>query len=232
MMKRLLTLSILMMSLTVVAQQVDITFELNMSSVTTADAVWIAGGGNFENPGDNPAYQMTETSPGSDVYTVTVTRDVGFSSYYTFTNGTCGDYSCKENLAGLPCGDPGNFNDRFLPPVSSDTTILACFGQCSTDGTCDAVETSDVTFRVDMNDYAGSFSTVSIGGTWNGFNPTEFPMTETSPGSGVYEITLGFTDGLTYEYKFIEDGGVAGEEYYETLAVGLPCTMTSGPFTN
>lgn len=230
MMKRLLTLSILLSTLTLMAQTVDITFQLNMSSVTTSpDGPFLAGGGNFGNPGDNP---MTETGVGTDIYTITVTQPAGFSSFYTFTNGNCPDYSCKENIAGLPCANPDNFNDRFLPPVSQDTTILACFGQCTTDGECEALETSDLTFRVDMNDYEGNFTTVSIGGTWNNFNPIEFPMTETSLGSGIYETTLNFTDGLTYEFKFIEDGGQGGEEYYETLTEGSSCTVTAGPFTN
>ncbi len=212
-----------------VVETVDITFEVNMSSVpTAASGVFLAGGGNFGNPGDFP---MTETAPGSDVWTITVTRPVGFSSFYTFTNGLCPDYSCKENLAGLPCGNPGNFNDRFLPAVNSNTTIQHCFGQCSTDGTCEIVTLSDVTFSVDMNAYAGTFSSVSVGGTWNGFNPLDFPMSETSPGSGVYETTISLADGI-YEYKFIEDGGAGPDEYYETLTEGDICTVTNFGFTN
>ncbi|MDA0973771.1 MAG: hypothetical protein O2867_08565, partial [Bacteroidetes bacterium] len=212
-----------------VAETVDITFEVNMSAVPTAAlGVFLAGGGNFGNPGDNA---MTETAPGSDIWTITVTRPVGFSSYYTFTNGLCPDYSCKENLADLPCGDPNNFNDRFLPSVNSNTTIQHCFGQCTTDGTCETVSFSDVTFSVDMNAYAGTFSSVSVGGTWNGFNPLDFPMTETSPGSGVYETTISLADGI-YEYKFIEDGGAGPDEYFETLTEGDVCAVTNFGFTN
>jgi cysteine-rich repeat protein len=195
---------------------------------TNGSGVFLAGGGNFGNPGDFP---MVETAPGSDIYTITVTRPVGFSSYYTFTNGLCPDYSCKENLAGLPCGDPGNFNDRFLPAVTENTTVSTCFGQCSTDGSCEIIVPSDITFSVDMNAYTGTFSSISVGGTWNGFNPLDFPMTETSPGSGIYETTISLADGI-YEYKFIEDGGAGAEEFYENLIEGSSCTVTNFGFTN
>ena len=94
--------------------------------------VFIAGGGFFGNPGDNA---MTDED-GDGIYSITVEVAAGFSSYYTFTNGACGDWSCKENLAGLPCGDPNNYNDRFLPEVYSSIEVSTCFGQCSTDGTC------------------------------------------------------------------------------------------------
>jgi hypothetical protein len=69
---------------------------------------------------------------------------MGFASYYTFTNGACGDWSCKENLEGLPCGDPDSFNDRFLPATQSDTTIMACFGNCANDGSCQVTRTRGV----------------------------------------------------------------------------------------
>ena len=52
-------------------------------------------------------------APGS----ITKTVDEGFSSYYIFTNGACGDYSCKEQLAGLPCSNPDNYNDRYVGNV-------------------------------------------------------------------------------------------------------------------
>ena len=36
----------------------------------------------------------------------------------------------------MPCADPNNWNDRILPVITSDTTLLHCFGNCVTDGTC------------------------------------------------------------------------------------------------
>lgn len=127
-------------------QEVDITFQLGFGDVVPSpDGVWLAGGGNFEVPGGR--FEMLDDD-GDGVYEITVPREIGFSSHYTFTNGNCPDYSCKENLAGLPCGDPNNFNDRFLPAVSTDTVLATCFGECTTDTKC-AVGLNDL--REDEN---------------------------------------------------------------------------------
>jgi len=56
---------------------------------------------------------------------------MGFESYYTFTNGACGDYSCKEMIAGQDCSNPDNFDDRFMSLPAGETTIIACFEECS-----------------------------------------------------------------------------------------------------
>ncbi len=109
-------------------EEVRIIFKLGMGSVTpNPDGVWLAGGGAFEVPGGR--YKMNDND-GDGVYELVVPRKAGFSSYYTFANGPCPDYSCKENLTGLPCGDTLNFNDRFLPAVNTDTEVATCFGTC------------------------------------------------------------------------------------------------------
>lgn len=111
-------------------EEVQITMRLGMGDVVPdSNGVWLAGGGNFEIPGGR--FEMMDPD-GDGIYEITFPRGIGFSSFYTFTNGPCPDYSCKENLAGLPCGDPDNFNDRFLPPVTTDTIVETCFGTCST----------------------------------------------------------------------------------------------------
>jgi len=115
-------------------EEVSITFRLGFDAVEpSTDGVWLAGGGNFEIPGGR--YQMFDND-GDGIYEITVPRARGFSSFYTFTNGNCPDYSCKENLEGLPCGNPDNFNDRFLPPVEADVEIGTCFGTCAENAEC------------------------------------------------------------------------------------------------
>ena len=76
----------------------DVTFNVNMANETvSAEGVFLAGGGTFGNPGDNP---MTDDD-GDGIYSITVSLPIGLTSYYAFTNGACGDWSCKENLTGL-----------------------------------------------------------------------------------------------------------------------------------
>jgi hypothetical protein len=115
-------------------EELRITFKLGMNGVTpNPEGVWIAGGGNFSVPGGN--FKMTDAN-GDQIYELVVPRRAGFNSYFTFTNGPCADYSCKENLAGLPCGVATNFNDRFLPAITKDTIVATCFGTCFDNAQC------------------------------------------------------------------------------------------------
>jgi len=115
-------------------EEVTIQFRLGMGGVVpNADGVWLSGGGNFDVPGGK--YRMSDDDL-DGVYEISVPRKRGFSSYYAFANGPCFDFSCKENLAGQPCGDPANFNDRWLPAVQNDTIVATCYGACFTNTTC------------------------------------------------------------------------------------------------
>ena len=199
----------------------EVTFNVNMANEEVAPTgVYLAGGGNFGNPGDN---QMTDLD-GDGIYSITMMLDEGFSSYYTFTNGACGDWSCKENLNGLPCGDPNNYNDRFLPAITGPTEISTCFGQCSTDGTCETVSNAMVTFQVDMNTEAVT-GDVTMFGSFNGWSFPGELMTDDN-GDGIYEYSTELQAG-GYEYKFVNSGV---EESFP--ADSLECTLTSGVFTN
>ncbi len=115
-------------------QERSITFRIGMYTFTPSpDGVWLAGGGNFDVPGGK--YKMQDDD-GDGIYEITVPREVGFSSYYDFANGACPDYSCKEDLSGQSCGDPNNYNDRFLSAVQTDTIVETCFGTCFIDAAC------------------------------------------------------------------------------------------------
>jgi hypothetical protein len=121
-------------------EEVKINFKLGMGSVIPSpDGVWLAGGGNFEVPGGR--YKMSDAD-GDDIYELTVPRKKGFKSFYVFANGACPDYSCKEILAGLPCGTPTNYDDRFLQEVQSDITVATCFGACFTNADCVIIGTN------------------------------------------------------------------------------------------
>jgi hypothetical protein len=112
----------------------QLTFRLGMFVFPPSpDGVWLAGGGNFDIPGGK--YKMQDDD-GDGVYEITMPRSLGFESYYDFANGACPDYSCKEDLTGQSCGDPNNYNDRWLPSLQADTIIETCFGTCFTDVAC------------------------------------------------------------------------------------------------
>ena len=197
-----------------------VTFNVNMANEDVSEeGVFIAGGADFGVPGDNPMLD----ADGDGIYSATFTYDAPYSGYYTFTNGACGDWSCKENLAGLPCGDPGNFNDRFLE-VSENTTLSTCFGQCTTDGSCESTADVAVTFRVDMSEQTvagGVFLHAAFDG-WGAI-----PMND-DDGDSIYETTQTLASG-NYEFLYQNGEGVNevfdGENFTE-------CTITSGAFTN
>ena len=217
-----------------------ITFQVNTANIIAAGGtidpagIHVAGGSGFGVPGDYPATD----ADGDGIWTVTVTRAKGFSSHYTFLNGNCPGWGCKEDLAGLPCSDPGNFNDRFLPGVYSDTTILACYGTCDSDGSCTPPPTpTDVTFNVNMNgadqnvlDTLAAGGIVYVSGSFNGWAGTDNPMTDNGDGTWSLTLPLTVTDTLPIEWKF----QINGWSLEESFATGDPCTVTdpSGQFVN
>lgn len=203
----------------------EVTFNVNMSQEQVSDGgVYLAGGAEFGVAGDN---EMLDED-GDGTYSITLVLDEGLASHYTFLNGNCGDWSCKEDLAGLECGDADAYNDRFLPAVTGPTTISTCFGECSTDGTCgEQAATSVVTFNVDMGEYEGTYAMVNLNGSFNGWCGECTEMTDVDA-DGVFTANVELDQGVSYEYKFTLDGWTAQEEF----AGGEDCTSTIDGFTN
>ena len=203
----------------------EVTFNVNMSQEDVSEGgVYLAGGAEFGVAGDN---EMLDED-GDGTYSITLLLDEGLVSHYTFLNGNCGDWSCKEDLAGLECGDADAYNDRFLPAVTGPTTISTCFGECSTDGTCgEQAATSVVTFNVDMGEYEGTYAMVNLNGSFNGWCGECTEMTD-ADADGVYTASVELDQGVSYEYKFTLDGWTAQEEF----AGGEDCTSTIDGFTN
>lgn len=115
-------------------QAVQITVNLGFSGVEPAESgVYLAGGLAFGAPGGR--FLMTDPD-GDGVYSISFERGIGFSSYYAFANGNCPDYSCKEDISGQDCANPGNFNDRLMSPVQGDLVINTCFAVCSDNVEC------------------------------------------------------------------------------------------------
>lgn len=146
-------------------EEVVLTFKLGMGEVEpNPDGVWLAGGGNFDVPGGK--YEMNDPD-GDGIYELQVPRARSFSSFYTFANGPCADYSCKEDLTGQPCGDPNNFNDRFLPAVEENTEIATCFGTCFTNAECTSAASSlakdESVFSLDGNPASAGYTVLHFG---------------------------------------------------------------------
>lgn len=203
---------------------VRITVNLGTSHIMVSEeGVFIAGGSNFGIPGDFPLLD----EDGDDVYSIVLERPIGFESFYTFANGACGDFSCKENIGGQDCADPDNFNDRKMGPLMEDTVINTCFGFCTETTDCGDISSANITYTVDMSNYTETFTQVYISGAFNGWSGDANPLTDN--GDGTWSITLSKSPG-TYDYKFQLDNWAIQEEFTD----GDPCTVTdpSGPFVN
>ncbi|HCP41564.1 MAG TPA: hypothetical protein DIT65_07200 [Cryomorphaceae bacterium] len=209
------------------AGQVYVTMQVNMSyQAVDSTGVFLAGGGNFGNPGDNQMHPI-----GDSIYSITLPKDTGFFSFFTFTNGACPSWGCKENLAGKPCGDPNNYNDRSTgSALYGDFHLMTCFGECTTDGTCPVPPTPvNVTFQSDRNSILGTFTTAYVSGTMNGWSGDADMMSD-DDSDGVYTATLSLLPG-SYEFKYTADNW-AIQENFDPATADSVCTLTTGAFTN
>lgn len=91
---------------------------------------------------------------------------------------------------------------------------------------CAPVESVEVTFQLNMNDYTGSYSTPYVSGTFNNWSGDANALTD-EDGDGIYSTTLEIAVG-SYEYKFTADNWAIQEE----LTEGSTCTITTDGFTN
>lgn len=204
---------------------VNITFNLGVTN-PSADGVYLVGGGNFDPPGGKHKMKLD-----NGVYTIKVERQKGFQSFFSFANGNCPDYSCKENIGGQPCANASNFNDRKLPPVTKDTTLSTCFGQCTTTATgcTGGPKPGKITFKVDMKNVKDAFSKVYVSGTFNNWSGDANELTDPDKDK-IYEVTLDKVNAGLQEYKFQLDNWVKQEQFKgdESCVIKDP----SGQFIN
>jgi hypothetical protein len=97
----------------------------------SADGIYIGGG--FV--GGNDAL-LLDDSDGDGIWSGSISLPAA-GGHFTILNGNCSDWSCKEDISGQPCADPGNYNDRnnLLGGFTQDTTLNLQFGSCDTPGT-------------------------------------------------------------------------------------------------
>jgi len=125
--------------------------------------------------------------------------------------------SCTKTTAG--------YTNRFLK-ISGATVLNAiCFESC--ESCANTKEKANVTFKVDMSNYQGTFTAVNINGSFNSWCGTCNPMTDAN-NDKIYEISLPLNALDTFEYLFTLDGWAVKEIF----TGGEGCTKTTGNFTN
>ena len=108
----------------------NVTFNVSTDLITgnvSADGIFVGGG--FV--GGHDALPLDD-SDGDGIWSGTVSLPES-GGHFTILNGNCSDWSCKEDISGQPCADPGNYNDRnhLLGGFTQDTTLNLQFGSCT-----------------------------------------------------------------------------------------------------
>ena len=202
----------------------DLTLSVNTANITVGANGMYAGGGVL---GDAMAVQLFDAD-GDGTWTGTATINAGATGNYIFLNSPSngGDWGTKEDLTGLACSDPANYNDRILPNITSDTTMLHCFGSCETDGTCPATGVN-ITFQVDMSQVSDTFNIPELNATFNNWCGNCNSMSDANNDS-VWDVVVSLTPGDTIEYKYSADSWTI----QEMNDPGASCTNGDSTYTN
>jgi len=199
----------------------DVTFTVNTERIDVGPNGMYLGGGIM---GDAQGYAMSDADE-DGTWEVTVNLAEGTTGYYVFLNSPNdgGDWGAKEDLAGQSCGDPNNFNDRLLAPVTADATLQHCFASCETDGSCPAPPAVfyNVTFNVDANAIVVGDRGMYVGDGILGGSDA-YAMSDDN-GDGIWTVTISLAEGTSGNYAFFKNPGDGGDWGTKENLEGLSC---------
>ena len=176
------------------------------------------------------AYNLMTDDDGDGIYTVTLADLVDGTIEYKYAiNG----FADQENLIndmvdGASCAPVTDFSGYANRQVAAGTTANDYYGTC--DGTCNDTAPQPggtVKFKVDMSNYTGSYNTVNLNGSFNGWCGACAPMSD-ADGDMIYELAVELPGG-TVEYKFTLDGWTTEEVFVDGAQ---PCTSTIDGYVN
>ena len=175
-------------------------------------------------------YNVLTDADGDGIYSVEIADLTGTVEYKYGIDGFTDQEQLVDDMAnGADCAPVTDFAGYANRQVTAGSTTNDTFGSCAS--CADQVEPANVTFKIDMNQYAEAYVSSGgfLNGSFNGWCGTCNPMDD-ADGEGVWELTLSLNPG-TIEYKFTLDGW----NYQEELAgiAGIEaCTSTIDGFTN
>ena len=179
--------------LPLMAQDVGVTFQVDMTNEDVVGSVGVSG--SFNGFDFLPMVNL-----GNNVYGVTVDLMPGSSIEYKFRNG-----EAYENPP-VACGT-GDFGNReLLVPQESVTLDLVCYATCAA---CAVIEEYTLTFRVNASQiFDFDQNGVHIAGNFNNYTPQ--PMTNV--GILNYTFTAQIEAGTTVLFKFLNGNSFDGAE--------------------
>ena len=196
----------------------NITLSVDMNEYTeTFTTVFLSGAFNGWSGDSNP---MDDTD-GDGVWTTTVLMGGGAQDYKFQVDAWAGEEALVD---GSEC--TMTFDDQFVNriiEVDGDATIgTVCWNSCAACGMMVEPIAGDITLSVDMNAYAGTYTTVFLSGSFNEWSGDSNPMDDTD-GDGVWTTTVNMGPGLQ-DYKFQVDAWTDQETFTEVLE----CNMAFG----
>jgi len=220
--KSLLMIAGMCFSLWAGAQTRNITFQVEMNSYT----------GTFTTPEVNGTWNnwcgncnVLSDPNNDDIWTVTLPLTQGDTLEFKYSHD---NWAGQETLSPAGACTNGNTqftNRKFIVPGNDSVLSVACWGQC---GPCSGQPTTaNITFKVDMNSFAGTFTTPEINGTFNNWCGNCAAMTDVNS-DDIWEITINMAVGNTIEYKFSHDNWT-GQESLDSTGT---CTNGNGQSTN
>ena len=214
-------------ALLAVGAQAQTTFNVDMTCAPEGfDNVFVTG--PWCGWCSNDTYNTMTDPDGDGVYTVEVADLEGLVEYKYAING----FADQENLIndmvdGATCAPVTDYSGYANRTMDAGSVANDYYGTC--DGTCNDTPPppgGTVLFRVDMSEYAGTYGTVNLNGSFNGWCGACAVMTD-DDGDMVFELPVDLPGG-TVEYKFTLDGWTAQEEFMD----GDPCTSTIDGYIN
>ncbi len=187
-------LSFFILCLSTQAQAALITFQVDMTGETVSpNGLHVIANFNGFSPNAN---LLTETSPGSNLYTVTVSLTTGDNIEYKFINGN--DYGTGTvETPPTGCAYAINNNRSFTVPASDETLDVHTLDGCPV-----GYVMIPVTFCVDMANEDASLGVYLIGDFYGGFGsflPLSLPAGQTTVYCTTYDIPEGVTR-VNYKY--------------------------------
>lgn len=220
--KSLLLFALLCTTLLAGAQTRNITFQVDMNTFTgTYTTPEVNGTWNNWCGSCNPMADPNN----DDVWTVTLPLNQGDTIQFKFSHD---NWTGQEMLSPAGACTNGNTqftNRRFIVPAHDSIMPVVCWGQCT--ACTGQPTTANVTFRVDMNNFSGNYTTPELNGTFNNWCGNCAQMTDAN-NDDIWQITINMAIGDTIEYKFSHDNW-AGQESIDSNG---NCTNRNGQFTN
>ena len=124
---------------------------------------------------------------GDGIWELTLSLEEGSEFYWKFRNGyydswAADDGAWEGNFAGQGCGYWDN-GDRQLVVPSQESSYDFCFNSC--DAQC-PLPPVDVVFSVNVADFSDIVQTVSIQGSFSGWEPGQY-ISMTNVGGTIWE---------------------------------------------